>query len=368
MKVPLQDLKRQAERHGRAWAEACGGVVNSGWYVLGPHVQAFEKEFAAYLGAPFCATVANGTDALELALRALGVGPGDDVLQAANAGMYGTVATLATGARPVYADITFPRLSPDVETLAAARTPQTKAVIVTHLHGWACAIEDISRWCQAEGLALIEDCAESHGARVGDRLTGCWGDIGCFSFYPTKNLGALGDGGACVTARADLDGRLRHLRQYGWTSRYHAQLAGGRNSRLDEMQAAVLRLKLPLLDSWNTRRQAIAQRYREAFVQLGLGCPENAAGDYVGHLFVLRTANRSRLRDALTSAGIATDIHFPTPDYRQPAVVARLGVAQNLPRTEEACASILTLPCFPEMEEDEIEAVIAAVRQAASAG
>ncbi|WP_404421263.1 DegT/DnrJ/EryC1/StrS family aminotransferase [Nibricoccus sp. IMCC34717] len=366
MKVPLQDLARSARELEPELNAACARVVRSGWFVLGQEVALFEKEFAAWLGADQVVSVANGTDALELALRAVGVSAGDDVLQAANAGMYGTVATLAVGAHPVYADIDPVRLSPRVEDLEKALTPLTRAVIVTHLHGWAADLAPIADWCRTKGLALIEDCAESHGASVRGKTTGTWGDVGCFSFYPTKNLGALGDGGACSTQSESIAQRLRLLRQYGWERRYQATLPGGRNSRLDEMQAALLRVKLPRLSAWNARRRVIAERYRHGFAGLPIETPDSAGPEYVGHLYVVKVGNRDAVRTRLQERGVATDVHFPVPDYRQPAIAPLLRAKPHLPETERASERILTLPCFPELADSEVDHVVASVQAAVS--
>jgi dTDP-3-amino-2,3,6-trideoxy-4-keto-D-glucose/dTDP-3-amino-3,4,6-trideoxy-alpha-D-glucose/dTDP-2,6-dideoxy-D-kanosamine transaminase len=366
MKVPLQDLSRSARELEAELTCACARVVRSGWFVLGEEVAHFEREFATWLGVAHVITVANGTDALELALRAVGVPAGAEVVQAANAGMYGTVATLAVGALPVYADIDPVRLSPRLTDLEKAVTPSTRAVILTHLHGWAADIAPIAAWCRAKGLPLIEDCAESHGASVDGRATGTWGDVGCFSFYPTKNLGALGDGGACTTGSAEIAQRLRLLRQYGWERRYLATLPGGRNSRLDEMQAALLRAKLPRLTAWNARRRAIAERYRHAFAGLPIETPASAGPEYVGHLYVVKVGNRDAVRTRLQEQGVATDVHFPVPDYRQPAIAPLLRGKPLLPETERASERILTLPCFPELTDSEVDHVSASVQAAVS--
>ncbi|MDX2187072.1 MAG: DegT/DnrJ/EryC1/StrS family aminotransferase [Opitutaceae bacterium] len=366
MKVPLQDLSRSARELEGELTLACRRVIQSGWFVLGQEVTQFEQEFAAWLGSEHVVSVANGTDALELALRAVGVGPGDAVLQAANAGMYGTVATLAVGARPVYVDVDLATLSPSPADLEAAATRQAKAVVLTHLHGSAADVRAVAQWCRSRGLALIEDCAESHGARVGGRSTGTFGAIGCFSFYPTKNLGALGDGGACCTGDPGLALRLKHLRQYGWERRYHATVPGGRNSRLDELQAAILRVRLPHVHRWNARRRAIAERYCRALAGRPVGTPRTGGDDYVGHLFVIQVNERDALRERLGAEGVATDIHFPVPDYRQPAVIAALGTQSPLPRTEYACSRILTLPCFPELTESEVDHVVSVLQASVS--
>jgi dTDP-4-amino-4,6-dideoxygalactose transaminase len=254
-------------------------VLHRQWYVLGEEVTGFEDEFASYVGTTHCAAVANGTDALELALRAVGVRAGDRVLCAANAGFYGSTACIAAGARPVYGEI-----DPDTLCLSPAAVEEAlangaAAVILTHLYGQVGAVEAIANLCRTRGVPLIEDCAQAHGARHAGARAGSFGDVGCFSFYPTKNLGALGDGGAVVTSRADVDQSVRSLRQYGWSRKYVADRSGGRNSRLDEMQAAVLRDKLPALDTQNQARREVASRYNAAFSGLPLACPPSLKDD-----------------------------------------------------------------------------------------
>lgn len=360
MNIPVQDLKRHVAPLKEELCAACNEVVESGWFVVGRQVAEFEAEFSRYLQAPHCVTVANGTDALELALRAVGVQAGDNVVMAANAGMYSSVAALAVGARPVYAEIELERLSIDPARVREL-LPRARAVVLTHLYGLAGHVREIAELCAAANVPLIEDCAESHGAKVEGRALGTWGDVGCFSFYPTKNLGALGDGGACVTRSPDVAGRLLRLRQYGWSSRYHAVEPGGRNSRLDEMQAAVLRRKLPYLERWNQSRRSIARRYNAAFEGLPMVTPLIEGESYVGHLYVIRTPERDAFRAALKQAGVATDVHFPTPDFDQPALAGMIGTIE-LPLTRKACAEVVSLPCFPEMTDTEVQHVISAVR------
>lgn len=336
-------------------------VVESQRYVLGPCVQAFEKAFAAYVGVPHALGVANGTDALTIALRGLGVGSGQRVLTVANAGFYSSTAIRAVGAEPVYADVDVATLNLSPAALAEALAgPPLGAVVVTHLYGQLADMPAIAAMCREARVPLIEDCAQAHGARHDGRLAGAWGDVGCFSFYPTKNLGALGDGGALVTADTALAERLRALRQYGWGAKYEVVRAGGCNSRLDELQAAVLSAKLPLLDAANARRRAIAARYGAAFAHLPLHAPPAETEDYVAHLYVVRSARRDALRAHLTAQGIASDVHYPIADHQQPVqACAYAGV--RLPVTESACAQVLTLPCFPGMTHEQADRVIAAV-------
>jgi len=357
----INDLRRHTASQADALGAAVARVIGSGWFVLGRELEAFEAEFAAYCGTGHCIGVANGTDALELALRASGAGPGGRVLTVANAGAYSTTAIRAAGAEPVFVDIDDDSLLIDEaearRQLAAARPA---ALIVTHLYGRLVpGIEAIAAAARDAGVPLIEDCAQAHGARLGGRMAGTFGDFGCFSFYPTKNLGALGDGGALVTGSAERRDRVRMLRQYGWAGKYRIELAGGRNSRLDEVQAAVLRAKLPRLDGWNERRREIARQFTRGIRHPKVGCPPPGGEDYVAHLYVVRTVDRQSLQAHLRLRGIATDIHYPLLDYQQPAFGA--GGGHSNPVAERACREVLTLPCFPEMTDDEVAAVVEAV-------
>jgi dTDP-4-amino-4,6-dideoxygalactose transaminase len=358
--IALNDLARH---HAPLRAEldaAIARVLDGGRFILGPEVEAFEREFAAYCGARSCVAVGNGTDALELALRALGVGAGDEVATVANAGGYSTSAIRAAGATPVYIDVESETLGIDPRALEAGITARTRAVVVTHLYGRLADVDAIARVARERGVAVVEDCAQAHGARYAGKKAGTFGVLGCFSFYPTKNLGALGDAGALVTDDRTLHARLLQLRTYGWRSKYHSAIAGGMNSRMDELQAAVLRVMLPHLDAWNDRRRDIARRYADAIAHPDLALPPiatgaQAEGDVV-HLYVVRTAARESLRSHLAAAGIGTDIHYPVPDHRQPSAVAGAPITR-LDKTERACTEVLTLPCYPELTDPEIAAV-----------
>lgn len=357
----INDLGRHTLSMQDELGAAVDRVLRSGWFVLGPEVAAFEKEFADYCDATHCVSLANGTDALELALRALDIGAGKTVLTVANAGMYSTVAILATGAIPVYAEVRPDTLLADTADVARIlEREKIDAVIVTHLYGLLADVGKVVELAHSRGVPVVEDCAQAHGARMDGRRAGSFGDIGCFSFYPTKNLGALGDGGAIVTSRDDLAGKVRQLRQYGWSGKYHASLPGGRNSRLDEMQAAVLRVMLPRLDQWNARRREIAARYSTGIKHPKVTVPAIHADDYVAHLYVIRTPGRDALKQHLAEAGIPTDMHYPVPDYAQEAC-RHLFAGVDLPVTSQACNEVLTLPCFPEMSNDEVDFVVARV-------
>lgn len=362
--IPVNDLGRYSAQVASRLSALAAGVIASGHYVLGPNVTAFEGAFAQYCGTDHCVGVANGTDALEIALRAVGVEPGDAVVVAANGAMYGTTAVLAIGAVPVFADVCEQTALVDASTLEAAvqcHGSAPKAAIVTHLYGRLAAMTPIMEWARARGIALLEDCAQAHGARdANGARAGSFGDAGCFSFYPTKNLGALGDGGAITCNDPAIAVRLRQFRQYGWSRKYHNVLAGGRNSRLDEIQAAFLRELLGDLDRRNASRVDVARRYtsgiRNPAIRLAPMLPD---GEDVAHLFIVQCSDRDALASHLAASGISTDVHYPVPDYQQPAIVAaHSGV--SLPVTEAACRESLTLPCFPELRDDEVEAVISA--------
>jgi len=332
-------------------------VLESGWYVLGGQVKEFEREFASYCGVEHCVSVANGTDALELALRALDVRQGDKVITVANAGAYSTTAILAVGAKPVYADVDADSLLLSIEYLRHVINVETRAIVVTHLYGQTAPVHEVIALAAEYGIPVIEDCAQAHGAMINGRRVGSFGTLGCFSFYPTKNLGALGDGGAVTTNDVTLAKRVQMLRQYGWQSKYEIDLVGGRNSRLDELQAAILRVKLPYLDSWNQRRFEISQLYVAGIHHPLITLPHIAKSSFVGHLFVVRSSRRDQLREHLKQNQIMSEVHYPIPDYRQPALGA-LFSGLSLTQTERACAEILTLPCFPEMSDAEIKHVI----------
>jgi len=305
--------------------------------------------------------VANGTDALELALRSLGIGPGDTVATVANAGGYSSTAIRAVGAEPLYIDIDPGTMNMSAADLAARLTPAVRAVIATHLYGRMALLPALLAVTGRAAVPLVEDCAQSHGAAIGGKKAGSWGALACFSFYPTKNLGALGDGGAITTHDERLAQRVRSLRQYGWSSKYQSS-EYGRNSRMDEMQAAILRAKLPHLESWNARRREIAATYSAALAGQPVECPRDIGEAYVAHLYVIRSQARDRVRAALKARGIATDIHYPVPDHLQEAARGRAAAAAQLPVTEQAAREILTLPCYAELEESEICAVVGALQ------
>jgi dTDP-4-amino-4,6-dideoxygalactose transaminase len=359
--IPVNSLSRHIAPLQNALGSIASTVIASGYYVLGPNVRAFEQEFAAYCGAAHCVAVANGTDALELSLKAMDIGEGDHVAVVANAAMYSTSAVLACGANPVFVD-TDPQdglMSVSALRDAIDHGPALKAVIVTHLYGKLADVATIVDTCRARGIKVLEDCAQAHGAQRDGTRAGSFGDIASFSFYPTKNLGALGDGGAIVTNDDTLAERAAQLRQYGWTAKYTNSLRGGRNSRLDELQAALLRHMLPLLDGWNQRRRDIANRYAAGLVNPRVRHPGVVGEDHVAHLYVVRSDDRTALRAHLQSSGVQSEIHYPLCDHHQPCHAGRFAQV-SLPNTEADAEQVMTLPCFPELTDEEVDLVIAA--------
>jgi dTDP-3-amino-2,3,6-trideoxy-4-keto-D-glucose/dTDP-3-amino-3,4,6-trideoxy-alpha-D-glucose/dTDP-2,6-dideoxy-D-kanosamine transaminase len=357
----INDLSLRIGANEQAIHAAINNVLASGWLVLGPNVKKFETSFAEYLGADYCVSVANGTDAIELALLALNVNSGDHVATVANAGMYTTTALLAIGAEPFFLDVDLVTRNTTLNEVVRAVNSGVKAVVVTHLYGLATPeIRRIGQYCDQKGVKLLEDCAQAHGAKVEGQCVGTFGDASSFSFYPTKNLGALGDGGAVVTNRADIAERVARLRQYGWTDKYRVEFIGARNSRLDELQAAILTFFLPELDTHNSRRRSIAKRYSMRINHPDVVLPELMSQEYVGHLYVIRSSMRDSLRSHLKSLDITSDVHYPIPDHRQPVFGQRFSHVR-LPNTEQLTTEILTLPCYPELTETQVEEVIAGV-------
>lgn len=361
--VPINDLARYADEVSGPLCEKAAEVLKSGYYVLGPCVREFEERFAAYCGVPHCIGVGNGTDALEIALRAVGVQPRDRVLVAANAAMYGTSAVLALGAEPVFVDVSASGAhleSGAVEAVLQTLEPAPAAVIITHLYGRLAPMEAIVELCRSRGIAVVEDCAQAHGATGPDgEKAGSFGDAATFSFYPTKNLGAVGDGGAIICTDDDIAARARQLRQYGWSSKYINELAGGRNSRLDELQAAFLVSLLPDLDRRNDVRREIANRYSREIVHPAIAVPAAAGGEFVAHLYVVRCRRRQELATHLRSNGISCEVHYPLSDHLQPCHEGRFA-HYVLPQTQAWCSEALTLPCFPELTIEEVDRVISA--------
>jgi dTDP-4-amino-4,6-dideoxygalactose transaminase len=359
MSIPFGDLKAHYEAYQDAIDAAVRRVLSSGWYILGKEVEAFEREFAAYVGARHCIGVGNGTDAIEIALRALGVGPGDEVITVSHTAAFTALGITGAGARPVFVDIDEASYTIDPKAVARAITPRTKAIVPVHLYGSPADLEAIR--AVSAGIPVVEDVAQAHGARLSGRILGSIGEIGCFSFYPSKNLGALGDGGAITTNDDRVAECARMVRNGGQRDRYQHVLAGV-NSRLDELQAAILRAKLPHLDSMNERRRAIANRYRaglSGIPDLLLPEPDGPRARSVHHLFVIRTLRRDALRKHLDLAQIGTQIHYPIPAHLQLAFARE---RTSLPVTERVVGEILSLPIYPELSDGSVDEIVRAIR------
>ncbi|HVO24566.1 MAG TPA: DegT/DnrJ/EryC1/StrS family aminotransferase [Candidatus Margulisiibacteriota bacterium] len=348
-------------------------VLNGGSYILGEQVAAFEEEFAAYVGVRHAVGVASGTDALYLALRACGIGRGDAVATVSHTAVATIAAIELAGATPILVDIDRTSFTIDpvcleraIESCSGsvhtAAPPRLKAIIPVHLYGHPADMDAIMPLARRFGLRVIEDCAQSHGASIGAQRTGAWGHLAAFSFYPTKNLGGLGDGGAVVTDDPDLDQQLRLLRQYGWRERYVSHLPG-LNSRLDELQAAILRVKLRYLDGENARRQGIANIYTSALGGTRIVCPTVRPGmSHVYHQYVVRNPHRDQLRTFLQTQGIATLIHYAVPVHLQPAYEGRVVVPdEGLVVTQQICREILSLPMHPAIHDEQVQHVTAAM-------
>jgi dTDP-3-amino-3,4,6-trideoxy-alpha-D-glucose transaminase len=333
-------------------------VLNRGYFLMGPELEQFEQQFAAYHGQGIQTVgVASGTDAIKIGLLALGIQSGDEVLIVANAGVPPVAALVATGARPIFCDV-----DPDTHALDPLEidrrvTPRTRAVVVVHLYGHPAPMQAIVECARKHGLKVLEDCAQAHGARTAGRPVGTFGDAAAFSFYPTKNLGALGDAGALLTADPRVADQARLLRMYGWRQRYVSELLST-VSRLDELQAALLLAKLPHLDTWNATRRRLAQRYRSNLKDVVRLPPE----DGVFHLFVVRTPERGALKAYLAERGIATDVHYPLPVHLQGPYAEFGGGRGSLPATEQLAGEILSLPIYPELSDDDVDYVCQTMR------
>jgi dTDP-4-amino-4,6-dideoxygalactose transaminase len=340
-------------------------VLRAGRYILGDETGAFERQFAHYIGVPFAVGMGNGTEALHLALSALGIGPGDEVITVSHTAVATVAAVEMSGATPVLVDIHPESYTMDAALLEKARSDRSKAIVPVHLYGQPCDLEQITSFAKTHDLFVVEDCAQSHGAFYRGRRTGSWGHAAAFSFYPTKNLGALGDGGAITTRDPSLNEKLRALRQYGWDDSRISQRPGW-NSRLDELQAGVLRVKLSRLEETNQRRIRIARAYHESLSRIpDLILPSPTPGaTHVYHQYVVRCTDpsvRDHLMAHLSEQGIQTAVHYPVPVHLQPAYAHRLPGSQFLPVTEKVCPRILSLPLFPELTDEEIGRVATSI-------
>ncbi len=360
--IPVADPRAQFLALETEILQAVRGVLSRGQYILGEEVVQFEKEFAAFLGTRFCVGVASGTDALALALRSVGVSPGDEVITVSHSAVATAVAIEQIGAVPVFVDIDPITRCMDPERILPRVSEKTKAVLPVHIYGQPAPMNEITSIARRANLKIVEDCAQAHGAEIDGRKVGTFGDAAAFSFYPTKNLGAIGDGGAVVTNALEVSDLCRALREYGWDKRYISSTRGI-NSRLDEIQAAILRVKLPRLNGDNGRRREIADLYRHAVDGELVRAPAQIRDTLSAmHLFVVECDDRSSIRNNLTAAGIGTAIHYPLPIHKQPAYAQRLKGSNNLAATEALCEKILSLPMYPQLCNGEVERICSVLR------
>ena len=340
--------------------EIASSVLNSSQHILGQNVTEFERVFANYIGVKECIGVANGSDALVIALRALGVNRNDEVATVANAGFYTCAALNQIGAQPIFIDIDLDsQLIDPKDFKSKVLINKIKFLVVTHLYGQVAPIKQLLDICIENGIRVLEDCAQAHGAQVDGKKVGSFGDISTFSFYPTKNLGAVGDGGAVLTNNIELAEKVRKIRQYGWGKKYEVEIENGVNSRLDELQAAFLLEKLENLDTWNKQRISIAEQYTKAFTGAKVKVLSNTL-EGVAHLFVVLSDNRKELIDHLAKHKIQSAIHYPIADHKQKIYENRFKDIK-LPITEDSVGKILSLPIYPGMKQEDINHVITAV-------
>ncbi|QOX80744.1 DegT/DnrJ/EryC1/StrS family aminotransferase [Trichlorobacter lovleyi] len=359
--IPVANPLLDSMRHEAVIRAAMGRVLTSGDYILGPEVLAFEQEFATWLGVDHCIGVASGTDAVALALRSCGVQPGDEVITVSLTAVATVAAIQQIGAVPVFADIDPLTRCINPSLLPLLVSDRTKAIVPVHLYGQPAPMPDIMRIAAQYGLWVVEDCAQAHGAAIANQKVGSFGHAAAFSFYPTKNLGALGDGGAVVTSLTDVADTCRALRQYGWQERFISSLPGI-NSRLDELQAAILRIKLPFLTDDNHKRNLIAAQYRSALHGTDITTPPLIANTaHAMHLFVVECPQRDKFRKFLLEHQIATALHYPQAVHQQPAYRGCIRGGENLPITETLTQRIVTLPLFPSLPESSVTKICAAL-------
>jgi dTDP-4-amino-4,6-dideoxygalactose transaminase len=364
MMILFNDFKQDSQSLLQEELDAVERVLKSGWYVLGNEVSSFEKDWADYIGVKHAIGVGNGMDALEIGLRALDIGPGDEVITTPMTAFATVLSILRAGAKPVLADINPNTAMLDLESVSRCVTPRTRAVMLVHLYGQTGPIETLSELCESKGIYLIEDCAQAHGAKIKDKMVGSYGVYSGWSFYPTKNLGAIGDGGALTTNSDEVADRARRLRNYGQSIRYH-HTDIGLNSRLDEMQAAILRVRFKLLPKWTERRRQIAHAYaagirNEKISLMSLPKDVNA---HVHHLFVLTSSLRNELERFLGENDVQSLIHYPIPIHQQPPCREIERDPLGLVNTEKHAAECLSLPCHPGLSDVEIARVIELVNE-----
>ncbi|MEB3188442.1 MAG: DegT/DnrJ/EryC1/StrS family aminotransferase [bacterium] len=360
--IPVVNPGRQVQALRAELLDAMARVMDGGTYIMGSEVERFERDFASFCGARHGVGVASGTDAVALALKAVGVNQGDEVITVSHSAVATVAAIEQIGAVPVFVDIDPVSRCLDPSGILPVLSARTRAIVPVHIYGQPAAMGDILAIARRRGLRVVEDCAQAHGAEIEGQRVGSFGDAAAFSFYPTKNLGAIGDGGMVVTSSDEVREALVCLRQYGWKERYISDVPGN-NSRLDELQAAILSVHLRRLEADNARRRDIAGRYLEALEGTGLVGPARISGTlHAMHLFVVETADPERLRGHLAHAGVGTGRHYPMAIHQQPAYRGRIRGGDLLPRTEALYARILSLPMFPGLTDHEVEVVCQALR------
>ena len=363
MNIPFIDLNAGYLAQKEDIDSTVTNVLSSGWYILGEQVSQFEMEFSTFCNCSHAVGVASGTDAILIALKAFNIGPGDEVITVSHTAVATVAAIEHSGAKPVMIDIDPHKYTMNPALLSSAITPNTRAIIPVHLYGQPADMKPIINIAKSNNLIVIEDCAQAHGAKYENQRVGSLGDAGVFSFYPTKNLGAFGDGGAVTCPDQRIADRLRLLRQYGWQSRYISEEVGF-NSRLDEIQAAILRVRLQDLDKNNHKRRQIANIYETSLVNCPIKLPLSKGGDeHVFHLYVIQTSERDLLRSYLDNKGISSAVHYPVPVHRQPAYLKYGYVKDTLPITEKAAQEVLSLPMYPQLTARQQQFVINAIQE-----
>ena len=359
--IKINDFKIFLKLNKRSFVKSFSKVLQSGNYILSKEVKKFEIKFSNYLKVNYCVSLANGKDALEIALRSCGIKKNHLVITAANAGMYTTTALLSIGAKPFFVDVDLNTNSITYKEVCNAISKGAKAIVVTHLYGLANPdIEKIAQVCKKNKIFLIEDCAQAHGAKIEKNFVGSFGDVATFSFYPTKNLGALGDGGAIVTNKNSIAKTAFKLRQYGWSEKYKVSIHGGRNSRLDEIQASFLCNLLLNLDKLNEKRRKIANLYSRMIKNKNIITPNQQGNNYVAHLYAIRTKKRNSLIKWLCKSGIESAIHYPIPDHKQPILKKKYSKI-NLVNTTNLSREVLSIPCNPYLKDKEINKIVKAL-------
>ncbi len=362
IKVPFGNLARQYKNYKSEIENSINSVLKSGYFILGENVKKFEIEFSAYCGSKYGIGVGSGTEALHIALIACGVKHGDEVITVANTAIPTVSAISSTGATPVFIDIEEDSYNINVDLIEEKITKKTKVILPVHLYGNPCKMDKIITLANKYKLRVIEDCAQAHGSEYKGKKVGTFGDLGCFSFYPSKNLGAYGDGGMIISDNMELSDEVRLLRNYGQEKRYF-NIIKGFNSRLDEIQASILRFKLGKLDEWNDQRIALAKKYTDSFRDFTIIPPRVFPGNkHVFHLYVIRIKNRDKFIEFLENNGINILIHYPIPIHLQPAY-KELQSNNNLPITEKVSKEIVSLPIYPELEKNEVDCVIDKIRE-----